>query len=319
MRSEASPAGRWAWLRSQGLGVCCGLATSLLLALGSVVLAVTSAGASAAVRLDDFRAFFAEPSPAHFWFYLLLPVVALYALNTLLATWHNVALRWRVGTRDPRAYAAAVVHVAFLVALWAHLVGGFYGADEARTIGGSFAPLSPGVEARMVDLSTERLPGGMPKQVLAALELRAADGTVTPAELGFNRPLSTGWGARLVLLQQPFTRALAVLAAGEENCVLAPGERCSLAGRAVAVVEVQATDAHGPLLRVSVDGRESWLMRGMALDLGPGGRLVLSRVERENALAVRVRHAPGNPWALAAALLLALGVALMTRRFVQTG
>jgi hypothetical protein len=139
---------------------------------------------------------------------------------------------------------------------------------------------------------------------------------VTPAELGFNVPLSTRWGARLVLLQQPFTRVAAVLGAGRESCVLGPGERCSIAGREIGLAELQQSGAQRTLARVSVDGRESWLLPGMALDLGAGARLALSRVERETALALRVRHAPGNPWALVAALLLAAGVALMARRFV---
>jgi hypothetical protein len=39
-------------------------------------------------------------------------------------------------------------------------------------------------------------------------------------------------------------------------------------------------------------------------------------VTDEPALLLRVRETPGNPWALAAAALLALGTALMWRRLV---
>ena len=87
-----SPAGRdrLAWLRSQGLGLCCGLATVALLAIGSFVIPATRDGASAGIGMDDLRGFFDPPRFAHLWLYLLFPVAALYAVNTVLATWDTV-------------------------------------------------------------------------------------------------------------------------------------------------------------------------------------------------------------------------------------
>jgi len=125
---------RLAWLRSQGLGLACGLATVALLAIGSFVLAATRDGASAAVGMDDLRGFFAPPHLAHLWLYLLFPVAALYAVNTVLATWDTVTRRWRGGARAPSAYAASVVHVGFLLALAAHAVGGFLGEDRGAVV-----------------------------------------------------------------------------------------------------------------------------------------------------------------------------------------
>ena len=92
---DAAGRRRWEWLWSQGLGVLCGQATVLLLAVGSVCLAVTRGGESAAIVMDDIRGFFTAPSRVQLWFYLLLPVLSLYALNTALATWRNVVRRWR--------------------------------------------------------------------------------------------------------------------------------------------------------------------------------------------------------------------------------
>ena len=92
---------RLAWLRSQGLGLACGLSTVALLAIGSVVLAATREGASAGIRGDDLRAFFDPPRPAHLWLYLLFPVAGLYAVNTVLATWDSVSRKWRGGVRAP--------------------------------------------------------------------------------------------------------------------------------------------------------------------------------------------------------------------------
>ena len=134
LRASAAAAGgrRWDWLFSQGLGVVCGQATVLLLAIGSVVLTATRDSASAAIAMDDLRGFFVAPSAVHTWFYLLVPILGLYALNTALATWQSVARKWRSGIRAPRFYAAAVIHVAFLTGLLAHAIGGLGGAHGGR-------------------------------------------------------------------------------------------------------------------------------------------------------------------------------------------
>ena len=101
----------------------------MLLAIGSVVLAATREGASAAISMDDMRGFFDAPSVVHLWFYLLVAVLTLYALNTTLATCQNVAKKWRAGIRTPRFYAPAMIHVAFLIGLLAHGVGGVGGEE----------------------------------------------------------------------------------------------------------------------------------------------------------------------------------------------
>ena len=97
------------WLRSQELGLACGLATVALLAVGSVVLPATADGASKGIALDDVRPFFDRPSSTHAWFYGLVAVLAAYALNTALATWHSVTRRWRAGVRAPTAYAPMIM------------------------------------------------------------------------------------------------------------------------------------------------------------------------------------------------------------------
>src|SRR5690242_5991067 len=104
-------------LRSQGLGIACGLATVALLVVGSFVLDRTRDGASAGIAMDDLRPFLERPSIAHAWMYALAPVLALYALNTLLATWDSVVRKVRGGVRSFSAYGPAVVHVGFVLAL----------------------------------------------------------------------------------------------------------------------------------------------------------------------------------------------------------
>lgn len=193
---------RWAWLRSQGLGLVCGLCTAALLGVGSFVLSFGDDGGGPFVRMDDVRVFFERPMLRYWWFYALLPVLALYALNTLLATWESVTRRWRAGVRAPSAFGAAVLHLAFLAALAAHGLDGLWHVEEGRlTVGPEFVRLPDGDEARLVSLRTERLPGGMPKTVHALVELRDAAGRLSRTNVGFNEPLSFGFGSRVWLYQ----------------------------------------------------------------------------------------------------------------------
>jgi hypothetical protein len=329
MPSEAAAArggqgregGHLAWLRSQGLGVICGLGTVALLAVGSFVLAFTREGPSAGIAMDDARAFFERPSPAHAWFYLLVPLLGLYALNTLLATWHAVARKWRAGVRAPSAYGAAVMHVAFLVALLAHGVGGFLGEERGEAVvSRGWIRLPGGPEIRLASLGVDSLPNGMPREVRAAVETRGADG-VGRAVVGYNQPLSSGLGSDLWLLGESGRVPAARLAAGPERCAVVEGASCDIAGHRVTLQRVAPPGAIGPrpaaLLRLDSSGPslERWLAPGGAVEIGDA-TLRLEGIGGEPAVLLRGRHAPGNPWALASAALLAAGVGLLWRRFL---
>ena len=192
--------GPLALLRSQGLGLLCGQATVLLLAVGSFVIPATRDGASADVHMDDLRAFFVAPSPWHTWLYLLAGVLVIYALNTGLCTWDNVVSRWRAGQRSPVAYAAAIVHVSFLVALLAHLVGGLWGQDAVALVGTTgWSQLGETRAARLVDVTTRPNPDGSLRSASVRLALRDATGT-REVDVGYNAPYSEGLGSELVLL-----------------------------------------------------------------------------------------------------------------------
>lgn len=200
---DAAAPGRFAWLRSQGLGLLCGFGTVLLLAIGSVVLQLTRDGASAAVGLDDLRGFFRPSSWVHAWFYLLGAVAGLYALNTLLATWDTVVRRWSAGVRAPSAYAASIIHVGFLVAMAGHALGGFTSEDLPPTIVSESWAEVPGFgEARLLTLEQEAMPNGMPRSARATLAVRAPDGAVRQEVVDYNEPLSSGFGGRLALLAE---------------------------------------------------------------------------------------------------------------------
>lgn len=199
--AEPSGPGRHGWLRSQGLGLLCGFGTVLMLAVGSVVLSATRDGASASVGLDDLRGFFAPPSWSHGWLYLLAAVAALYALNTLLATWDTVTRRWRAGVRAPGAYAASIIHVGFLVAMFGHALGGFTSEDFEPVVVTERWSEVPGFgAARLLTLEIDAMPDGMPRSARATLAVRGPDGELRREIVDYNEPLSRGFGSRLALL-----------------------------------------------------------------------------------------------------------------------
>jgi hypothetical protein len=200
---ETSASGRFDWLRSQGLGLLCGFGTVLLLAVGSVILAATREGASASVGFDDLRGFFAPPAWVHWWFYLLMALAGLYALNTLLATWDTVVRKWSAGVRAPGGYAASVIHVGFLLAMFGHALGGFTSVDHDPVIvTEGWVEISGFGEARLLSLEQEMMPNGMPKSAQAVLAVRGAGGAVRNETVGYNQPLSRGFGGHLALLAE---------------------------------------------------------------------------------------------------------------------
>jgi hypothetical protein len=250
--------------------------------------------------MDDIRGFFTAPSAVHLWFYLLLPVLSLYALNTALATWQNVTRRWRNGARAPQFYGAAVIHVAFLTGLLAHLIGGLGGAD--------------------VDSHSD----GTTKQVRARVEVRTSEGAVSRTVVRYNGPISRALGSDLLLLRRPESVPAARLARGPERCDVAVEGSCDLGGVRAELLYLHPPPRpdQGPFARVRVQvvgggtAEVFWLMPGQSKQLADGSHLVCRGIEVLPAIRLQHRHAPGNPWALLAGVLLVLGVAMMWRRFL---
>jgi hypothetical protein len=314
---------RSAWLFSQGLGVLCGQATAILLGVGSIALAATRDGASAGIAMDDIRGFFTAPSAVHLWFYLLIPVLTLYALNTTLATWRNVTRRWRTGIRAPRFYAPAVIHAAFLVALLAHAIGGLAGRELGTvSLGPSWGDLGDGRQARVMALDVETHADGTAKQIRATLEIRSPDGAVSAEIVRYNGPLSRGLGSDLMLLLRSHSVPAARLARGAAHCDLELRGSCHLGGLQAELLYLHPpVSAHrGGFAQVRVHNADGAaevlsLMSGQPKTLADGSLLSLAGIEARPAIFLRRRHAPGNPWALLASVLLTLGLAMMWRRF----
>ncbi len=81
----------------------------------------------------------------------------------------------------------------------------------------------------------------------------------------------------------------------------------------------------GSLTRVGLRGapvagsKELWLMEGRPVRLADGSVLSLEGVEEQPGIQLRRRHVLGNPWALAASILLVLGLGMMWRSFLWAG
>jgi len=314
-----------ALLRAQGLGLLCGFGTVLLLAVGSFVLAATRQGASAGIHMDDLRGFLVRPSWVHSWFYLLVLIFGLYVVNTTLATWHSLARKLRAGVRSPARYAPALFHVAFLLALGAHGAGGLWGEEQGETVlaVGSWQPLPDGRQARLLSLEVDRLPGGMPREVRADVELRDAAGRLERERVGYNQPISSGLGAELHLLADQGAVPVAEVAMGAERCALLPQGACRLGGLELTLLGAAEPGQRAPRalaqVRVAGPGRppqDVWLAEGREAPAPDGRPLLLAGVAQRPAILMRSRAAPGNPWAFASALVIALGVALLWRRFL---
>jgi hypothetical protein len=325
MPSDASGLRRFfTLLRSQGLGLLCAGATVLLLAIGTVIIAATRDGVSASVRMDDVTAFFAGPSAWHLWFYLLLPVLALYGLNTVLCTWHSLVTFVRAGVRSPSAYAPSVMHLAFLVALLAHGIGGIWGREDTPVAvdPSAWTDLAQGLQGRLVDVSIDRHPDGAPRQVTVRLRLRDDSGKERNAEISYNGPLSLAGGQHLLLLTRVARQHVAKLTDGAQTCAAVKGSVCSLGGTTLRVLGVYPSGHWGrvPALSLLMDradqGHERFfLLGGRPHPLDDGRTLKLETVEQQQVALFRSRHAPGNPWALAAAAILLIGVVMMGRRW----
>lgn len=315
-------------LRSQGLGVICGLSTVVLLAIGSFVIPATRDGASAAVHFDDLTAFFTEPSWVHSWLYLLVVVMVVYGVNTAYATVFNVVQKLRHGVRRISAYAPALFHLGFLVALVAHLVGGVATTEGGQlVIGPEWTELTETTEVRLVSMEIETHPTGMPRSVTGHVQLRDAAGLVWTDTVGFNDPIVTAGGVDLALLANyvPAVPA-AKLKIGSRTCRLLVGASCATANGRVELGSLNGTPGDPNLAGASAvvtitppgvgTARRALVSAARPVKLTGEIEITLEAIELYPAVLVRRRHSPGTPLALASAILLAIGVLMMGRRWL---
>jgi hypothetical protein len=162
----------------------------------------------------------------------------------------------------------------------------------------------------------------MPREVRAAVEVRDPAGRVEASEVGYNRPLTAGWGSRLALLAELGQLPVARFASGEERCALAQEQGCTLGGERIEVLAFASPrgpgDVQALVRRAGASGRPEahWVRTGEMLALRSGRPLLLVEVAVAPAVLLRVRETPGHPIALLASVLLALGVGMLWRRLV---
>jgi hypothetical protein len=159
--------------------------------------------------------------------------MVMYAINTLLATWDSLSSKWTRGIRSPRSYAASVIHVAFLTAMLAHLVGGLWGKEHEQIVARhEWSPIDERREIRVAKVDIERIPRGPIKQIWATVHTRSSEEptVVEEALVHFNGPLTFQAGSEVLLLnRQGELPAGALFLSGSEECALELGERCTLA------------------------------------------------------------------------------------------
>jgi hypothetical protein len=173
-----------------------------------------------------------------------------------------------------------------------------------------------------VSLDVDALPGGMPRAVAARLEVRDGGGRVRAETVGYNAPLATAAGGRLALLGEFGRVRVARLVSGADACALAEQQGCVVGGERVRVEAIRPAPGGGAAALVRARGPSGleearWLPSDGELALAGGRPLQLASVGVEPGVLLRVREAPGNPWALAAAVVLTVGVALMWRKLAR--
>jgi hypothetical protein len=142
------------------------------------------------------------------------------------------------------------------------------------------------------------------------------------AVVSYNGPLSSGFGSDLFLLLGPGAVPSGVrVAKGGLRCQLDLEESCDLGGTAVGLLYLHPPQQPGAgalarlRVRTASGSEDFWLGERQQRRLSDGSSLELEAATTSPAVRLHRRHAPGNPWALLAAILLVLGLGMMWRRF----
>jgi hypothetical protein len=301
-------------LRSQKTGILCCFAAVALLGAGSFFMDARN-DLYAGLRVDDLRFFFAPPRLEHVWLYLLMPVLALWGTNSLVCAYDTFRARLGRGVLHAFAHGPILLHVAFPLALVAHLWGGLGGRFESRRVMPSGATIA-GVRLRPLAIHEERYPNGMPRQVGVTME-RLDGGEARRVEIGYNRPLLLEAGARELMLADYAELPVAVVRVGGLRVKLVYGEPAA-AGDEQLVLEKVYPPGSGlgvPVVAVSVSGPRQPPGR-LLLPVGreqPGAHIVCEALETAPAVLLTERWNPSIPLVVFVAVLAAAGVLLCIR------
>ncbi len=310
-------------LKSKKLGIIVGFATAGLLIVGSLQMNFYPASYTGLAG-GDIRFFFDKPSLAHWWFYLLFLGLAIYGINAFLCTLDGVLARLRAGATNLTLYGGSICHLAFLITLLAHLMGGLYASPEkSLTIGESPTPFGD-LELRVAGLETTEYPNGMPKEVRALVKIKKGD-KETEQILGYNQPVTLGLGVKEFLLRNygEAPQGVILKVDGKPQQV-AVKESLSINGARVQVAGLfMHPNLQRPVVRL-IANKEGEQPRQVYVTLGEasnkvveGAQVFFEDIKVSKAVAVGLKENPSVPVALGAVLLFCVGVALVIVRLIK--
>ncbi len=310
-------------LKSKKLGIIIGFATAGLLMIGSLQMNFYPEP-YAGLAGGDIRFFFDRPSLAHWWFYLLFLGFWVYGVNAFFCTLDSVLVRLRAGASNLTLYGGSICHLAFLVTLLAHLIGGLYtGQEKPLTIGEGPTPFED-AEFRLVGLETTEYPNGMPKEVRAAVKIRKGD-RETQQILGYNHPITLEYGRKEFLLKNYGEAPQGVvLRVAEKSHNLSMKESLNINGFRVQVAGLfMHPNLQRPVVRLiaNKDGEQPKQVYVTLGEASPkvveGAQIFFEDIKVSRAVQVGLKENPSIPLALGAILLFSVGVALVIVRLVK--
>lgn len=311
-------------LKSKKLGIVAGFTAAGLLIFGSLLINFLPEHYQG-LSGEDITFFFKNPSLLNIWFYLLFAGLVVYGLNSFFCTLEAVTTRLRAGVKDPSLYGGSVIHVAFMLTLVAHLVGGLYTTQERPVTIGERPVQYGNVEIRLVDLETTQYPDGMPREVRASLRVKKA-GVEESRVLGYNQPLLLDMGAREFLLRDYGSMPQGVvLRVGGKPYNLKVKDSLNVNGYQLQVAGLIMPPAYNmPVARLVADKGDGVRPEQVFLPLGDtnsqtinGLRVVFEDVKVSKAVVVGLKENPSIPLALGTTLLFCVGVALVVWRLLR--
>ncbi|MEE9199925.1 MAG: hypothetical protein V3V45_00600 [Candidatus Brocadiales bacterium] len=310
-------------LKSKKLGVQLGFATTALLIFGSLLMNFMPAYYRG-LQGEDINFFFEHVSLVNAWFYLMFAGFVLYGINTFCCTLDSVLVKLRAGVKNVTLYGGSVVHVAFMVTLVAHLVGGvYYTPSRMFTITGK--PVRCGdAELSVTGIETITFPNGMPKEVRATIHVKRG-GEEFERILGYNQPVVFDMGAKEFLLRQYGSKPKSVtLNLNGSTQKLALMEEFSIGeSRAIVAGLMLPPRIETPVVAIVANpNREDAQQYFVRMDrtdalLIEGVQVRLEDVEIVNSVVVDLKENPGVPLALSVTALFGVGVVLVIFRLVQ--
>ncbi|MBI5532375.1 MAG: hypothetical protein HY898_06655 [Deltaproteobacteria bacterium] len=311
MNEPSSPAASqpvaWLWrlLGEQRTGIVCSFVSAALMGMGSLIMD-SSPQLYAGLSMDDVRFFFQPWRWQHAWFYALAVSLAIWALSALVCTWDSLVSRIQRRVTRPSAYGALVLHVTFVLALVAHLWGGLK-ASSTRFMVTAQGTSIDGETWRAVGFEQQTHSGGMPRSVTVTLQRSGEEITI-----GYNHPITSGAGARELLLGQVEMMADGLVVRHKGRQVVVRPDEPAVAGGDRIVLRRFHDPRRTPSLRVPVAelviGGQSAML---PMDPQSTGETSFLAVNESPIVVLIQRRNPSVPLVLFVTLLLAVGVGLV--------